>query len=96
MKWTIPVFLFFSLFAISCTNSSPEEKTLAELEKLKIENDLCEQQCSDGCRSLFLGDGYCTLRYIIYNKKPHDFNVPAYQGCNVASCRYDNGDCPSS
>ena len=65
-------------------------------QKLKIENDLCEQQCSDGCRSLFLGDGYCTLRYIIYNKKPHDFNVPAYQGCNVASCRYDNGDCPSS
>ena len=70
-----------------CRDKNPPRKNIV--------NGLCEQQCSDGCRSHQLGDGYCNLRYYMYKRHPNDYNVPAYQGCNVVSCRYDDGDCPS-
>ena len=39
MKRTLPILLVISLIAISCTDSTMENKRLAELAKLQMEND---------------------------------------------------------
>ena len=58
---------------------------------------LCEQQCSVGCPSVWLGNGVCSDNdYIYHYTKDVDPNVKPKpnSGCNTKRCEYDKGDCP--
>jgi hypothetical protein len=68
----------------------PQYNFPQSLRKLK---GLCEKSCADGCRPHTLGNGFCNLRYWIYNRTAGDISNKMFAGCNVHTCNMDNGDC---